>query len=126
VLNYGLGAPRETDIDLGPPATKTKVLEWDGRSATVEHDGSCVLITRRAYYPGWGARINGGPERPVSRVSGGLQGVVLTGDGPSRITFRYHPTRLGGGLAMSTSAVVAALLVVAGSSWRGLRPGSNQ
>jgi len=123
VMRYGLGVPRESDVDLGPPATKTKIVDWDGWAGTVEHDGSCVLVVRRAAYPGWNARINDGPERPVPGVNGGLQGVILTGKGPSRIALSYHPTRLNGGKAMSLSAVVAAVSVIAGSSWRARRKG---
>ncbi len=48
-----------------PIARATRVLDWDSRAATVEHDGSCILILRRTFYPGWFYRVNGGPaSRP--------------------------------------------------------------
>jgi hypothetical protein len=114
--------PRNDGVDLGPPATKARVVDWDGRSGTVEHDGSCVLIIRRTAYPGWGARINGGPERPVSRVGYSLQGVVLRGRGPSRIALSYHPSRLGLGMALSLASIAAAVAVGGFSAWRGRGP----
>ena len=78
-------APKVTDIDIGPPARMVDLKNWDGRSAIVDHDGSCYLIIRRTYYPGWTCRVNDGPEQPVLKVNGGLQGVPLTGTGTSRV-----------------------------------------
>src|SRR5262249_47479371 len=43
------GAPRLPE----PFAAAARVRSWDGRGAIVEHDGSCVLILRRSYFPGW-------------------------------------------------------------------------
>ena len=47
------GAPRAAEIDMGSPSTLWPGLKsWDGRTAIVDHDGSCYLIVRRTYYPG--------------------------------------------------------------------------
>ena len=69
--------PDPGDIMIGLPARTARVRSWDGRTAIVEHDGACYLTLRRAYYPGWSCRVNGGPEQPVFRINGGLQGVLL-------------------------------------------------
>jgi hypothetical protein len=104
--------PRFIEIDLGRPASRAEVRGWDGREATVEHDGACYLILRRAHYPGWSYRINGGPEHPPLKVNGGLQCVPLTGSGPSRVTLDYRPTGLRRAAAVSLLSLGAALLAV--------------
>jgi hypothetical protein len=110
--------PPPIDLDLGPPAHSYRVASYDGRTAVVEHDGSCVLILRRAYYPGWVARIDGGSARPVYRVNGGLQAIVLTGSGTQRIELIYHPTNLQRDLAVSFVALAAALALLAAAPLR--------
>jgi hypothetical protein len=117
-LRIELDGEHSVGLDLGPSATRARVIEWNGRSGTVEHDGSCVLVLRRANFPGWMVRINGGPERPVSRVNGGIQGIVLTGRGPSRVETVYRPTHLRESSAVSAASTGAALLVLAALAWR--------
>ena len=100
------------DIDLGGPARAANVRSWDGRTAVVDHDGACCLVLRRTFYDGWSCRVNGGAERPVFKVNGGLQGILLTGTGPSEVTLDYRPTglRAAGGISLASAA--AALCVV--------------
>lgn len=82
-----------TPLDVpGPKAASAQVLRWDGRSGEIEHDGTCDLVIRRAYYPGWTARINGGPATAVVSADGGLQSVRLPGKGVSRVRVEYTPT----------------------------------
>jgi hypothetical protein len=95
-----------------PVARVVKVESWDGQTAVVSHDGSCILILRRTHYPGWTYQVNDGPEQPVLRVDGGLQGVRLTGAGPSRVVVRYQPTNLVRGKIVSLAATTLAVLVV--------------
>jgi hypothetical protein len=102
------GAPRLPD----PPAATARVRGWDGRAAVVEHDGSCVLILRRTYYPGWSYRIDGGPEHPVLKVDGGLHGIPLAGSGTHRVEVRYRPTGLDRAMWVSLAALGAAVLVL--------------
>jgi hypothetical protein len=111
------GAPRLPD----PPATSARVQSWDGRNAVVEHDGSCVLILRRTYYPGWSYRIDGSPERPVLKVDGGLQGVPLTGTGSHRVEVEYRPMGLKQAAMISLAALAAAVLVLGASGWKAIR-----
>ena len=82
---------RLIDIKLGTSAQTAKVRSWNDRTAVVDHDGTCYLILRRTFYDGWFYQVNGGAERAVLKVNGGLQGVPLTGTGPSRVTFDYRP-----------------------------------
>jgi len=93
-----------------PPARLARLVSWDGRAATVEHDGPCDLIVSRTFDPGWQASIDGGPERPVVRVNGGLQAVRLEGNGVHRVTLRYRPPGII--LWATISLVSAAILVV--------------
>ncbi len=105
----------------GPTATTAQVRSWDGRTAVVEHDGSCVLVLRRTYYPGWSYRIDDGPERPVLKVDGGLHGVPLTGAGTSRVEVRYRPTGLARAATISLAALGAAVLFLGVAGWRAIR-----
>ena len=102
------GAPRLPE----PFATAARVRSWDGRAAVVEHDGSCVLILRRTYFPGWSYRIGGGPEQPVLKVDGGLQGVPLEGSGTHRVEVAYYPTGLRRAVSISIAALGIAALAL--------------
>ncbi len=111
------GAPRLPD----PPARTAVVRSWDGHTAVVEHDGSCVLILRRVFYPGWVYRIDDGPEHPVLKVNGGLQGIPLTGSAISRVRTTYRPTGLRRASIVSLAAMAAAVLVLVGTWLRTFR-----
>ncbi len=100
-----------------PSATSSAVKSWDGRTAVVEHDGSCILIMRRTYYPGWICRVDDGPDQPVLKVNGGLQGVRLVGSGTSRVSVSYRPSGLPQAARISLAALTAALLVLATAGW---------
>jgi len=100
----------EDRIPARPRARLARLVSWDGRAATVEHDGPCDLIVARTFDPGWQARIDGGPEQPVNRVNGGLLAVRLEGGGIERVTLRYRPPRMV--LWATISLVSAATLVV--------------
>jgi len=113
--------PRTLDIKLCAPAQTAQVKAWDDRTLVVEHDGTCYLVVRRTYYPGWFYQINGGPERPVLKVNGGLQCVPLTGAGTSRITFGYRPPGQRVGAAISLGSTAAALVVLIVGLVRGPR-----
>jgi len=113
--------PRTLDIKLCAPAQTAQVKAWDDRTLVVEHDGTCYLVVRRTYYPGWFYQINGGPERPVLKVNGGLQCVPLTGAGTSRVTFGYRPPGQRVGAAISLGSTAAALVVLIVGLVRGPR-----
>jgi hypothetical protein len=102
------------------------VRKWDGRTAIVDHDGTCYLIVRRTYYPGWFYRLDDGPEQPVLKVNGGLQGAALTGTGTSRVTFQYRPKGLRPALFLSAGSAAAALICLfAGMAGKRFRAGSR-
>jgi hypothetical protein len=105
---------------LDPSAHSAQVESWDGRKAVVKHDGSCILILRRTYYPGWLYRVNDGPEQPVLKVDGGLQGVQLPGSGISHVVVNYYPTGLKRATAITAFAVGTALVVLGLAGLRGL------
>ena len=112
--------------DLPPPlpgegARMASVLGWDGRSAIVEHDGWCILIMRRTFYPGWVYRVDGGPEQPVLKANGGLQAAVVAGSGTSRVTLRYRPTGLTLAATVSLAALSAIFLVLCADGWKALK-----
>ena len=96
-----------------PTARIARLRSWDGQQAIVEHDGSCMLVMRRTYYPGWVYQIEKGPELPVLRVEGGLQGVRLLGAATSHVRVRYRPTGLWQAVATTLSALTAAIIVLA-------------
>jgi hypothetical protein len=102
-------------------AQVAKVKSWNGRTAIVSHDGSCILILRRTYYPGWTYRVNGGPEQPILQVAGGLQGVRLTGSGTSQVVVRYRPTGLISAGIISLAATTGAALVLIAAGLRAFR-----
>jgi hypothetical protein len=95
-----------------PTAQVARVEYWDGETAVVEHDGSCILVLRRTYYPGWVYHVNGGREQPVLKVNGGLQGVQLPGSGTSRVSVHYWPTGLGQSIKITLTALATAVLVL--------------
>jgi len=98
----------------GPRAKSAHVRRWDGRQGDVDHDGTCDLVIRRTYTPGWTARVNDGPEIPVVPVDGGLQSVRVAGAGSSQISLQYRPPRWSAALATSIASFAAVLLLLAG------------
>ena len=106
----------------GPRARTARVLGWDGHSGLVEHDGTCDLVLLRTYYPGWFARVDGGPEVPVARADGGFQAVRLPGAGLTKVSVHYRPTYFVPGARVSLGAVVAAVTVLTAAAVRRRRP----
>jgi len=110
-------------VEPGPPAspwaTSARVVDWDGRSGSVEHDGACDLILTRTFDPGWRARLDDGPEVPVWPVDGGIQAIRLDGSGATRVAVRYEPPWFRPAAAVSLVALLAA---VVGLSIPGRRP----
>jgi hypothetical protein len=102
-------------------ARTANVRSWNGQRAVVEHDGACILILQRTYYPGWVSRVNDGPEQQVVKVNGGLQGIVLIGSGISQITVRYRPTGLLPAAMVSLISLTLAAVVLGMTGWNGLR-----
>jgi hypothetical protein len=101
-----------------PGARAAHVKSWDGHTAVVQHDGSCILVLRRTYYPGWVCRINEGPEQPVLKVNGGLQGVPIPGSGNSRVVTHYQPTGLKQAVTVTLTALGTAVLVLSTAGWK--------
>ena len=104
----------ESDAPPAPPVRRraARLIRWDGRSGEVEHDGTCDLILRRTYAPGWQARIDDGPEFAVIPADGGLQSIRLPGAGLTRVSVRYRPPLLNIGVSVSLAALGLAGLVI--------------
>ena len=81
----------EDDVPGRPAATAARVVSWDGRRATVEHEGTCDLVIARSFDPGWKARINDGPPGRVLHVDGGYQGSPISGTGVDQVDLEYRP-----------------------------------
>jgi hypothetical protein len=119
----------EDAIPGRPDAQHVRLASWDGTTATVEHDGPCDLVIARTFDPGWLARIDDGPERPVLSVNSGFQAVRLDGDGIHRVSLHYRTPRIVLWSAISLVAVsleiaMGVALLVARSHHR--RSGNNR
>ncbi len=105
--------PGDSPLPFAGDAAQTANVEsWDGQAAVVLHDGACILILRRTYYPGWTYQLDGGRDQPVLRVDGGLQGIPLSGSGRRHVKVHYRPTLLARSVAVSLIAIVGALLTL--------------
>lgn len=111
------GDTRAIKVGFGVPAHSARILEWSGRRGIVEHDGTCYLMLRRAAYPGWSYRLDGGSRRPVLKADGDLQCIpipVLEKE-PSglprqtRVEVEYRPTGLAVAAVVSSLAALSAL-----------------
>jgi hypothetical protein len=109
------------DLGDGTATGAASVRSWDGKTAIVDHEGPCILILRRTHYPGWFYRVNGGPEQPVLKVDGGIQGVPIAGSGTTRVETHYRPTGLARAAMVTLGALAAAMLVLGAAGWRALR-----
>ncbi len=108
----------EDQVPGRPDTQSARLLGWDGSAATVEHDGSCDLVVARSFDPGWTARIDEGPARPVFPVDGGFQAVRLDGSGVHRVTLRYRTPRLSFWAAITIVAAILDLGAVAAAFLR--------
>jgi hypothetical protein len=102
-------------------ASSANVKSWDGKNAIVEHDGPCILILRRTFYPGWVCQVDGGLFQPVRKANAGLQAVALLGAGTRQISFQYHPTGLTLASIVSVTALVVAIVVLIASGLKAAR-----
>jgi hypothetical protein len=101
----------ELPVTLSKARARTAwISSWDGRTAIVEHDGTCDLVINRTYYPGWFASVNDGPERPVNRAEIGIQSVLVEGSGTSTVRFEYRMAGMQAASAVSIAATGLALL----------------
>jgi hypothetical protein len=80
----------------------------------VEHDGTCDLVIRRAYYPGWTARLDEVRPARIIPADGGLQSIRLPGSGITRVSVNYHSTLLwpAGGVSLVAVGVAMGVLAV--------------
>lgn len=105
----------------GPRARSARVVRWSGESGEVEHDGTCDLVVRRTYFPGWSARLDGHTEVPALKADGDFQAFRLPGAGVTKVELRYRPTLIAWGLGSSLAGVGLALTVLTGATLRRVR-----
>lgn len=109
------------NLPPGSSANRASIKNWDGKTAVVEHDGACILILRRTFYPGWVYRINHSPPHPVIKVDGGLQGVPLVGSSTSQIELTYRPTGFGAAIAITLAAFGSAIATCSLAGWKAIK-----
>lgn len=85
-----------------------EVVEWTSTKVTVRAEAhqDCVLVLADAYYPGWGATMDGQPAEifPVYHIYRGL----LLGPGQHTVEYTYAPWTFRLGMAVSVTSLVAA------------------
>jgi hypothetical protein len=117
----------EDRVPARPNARGARLVSWDGTTATVEHDGPCDLVIARTFDPGWLARVDDGPERPVFPVDAGFLAVRLDGAGSHRVSLTYRTPRIALWAAISISTVIIELTAAALLRRRGHRlPDNNR
>ncbi len=113
----------EDRVPARADAHRARLASWDGTTATVEHDGPCDLVLARTFDPGWLARIDDGPDRPVLRVDVGFQAVRLEGSGTHRVRMIYRTPR---STLWWSITVAAASLEVLGALVLSIRAASRR
>jgi hypothetical protein len=115
-------ALREDAIgELGPSAARhARILDWNGKTGTIEHDGPCDLVLARTFDPGWLAQTGDGRTAAIRRVDGGFQAIRLPGAGRTRVGVFYRPRWLRVAMATSISAAGASMIVVIAAGLRAL------
>lgn len=96
----------------GPHARNARILDWDGRSCRVEHDGTVDLVVRRAWYPGWTVQLDDDREFPVLSADNRFQAVRIPGQGTTRVRFRYRPRALKLAILVALGGIAAALYCI--------------
>lgn len=103
--------PEHVPRDQAAPAHSARVVEWEGASGVVEHDGAAVLVWNQSFFPGWHASVDGHPT-PIVPANGGLQSVRLLGAGRRRVEFTYQPTGRAALACVSLGTLMLAAVVV--------------
>jgi hypothetical protein len=111
----------EDHIAERPDARIARLVEWDGATATVEHDAACDLVIARTFDTGWHAQIDGGRLQPMTSVDGGFISVRLEGSGTHRVAIRYRPRGFVVWLGITSIAAGLNLVSLAVLVWHWLR-----
>ncbi|MFN2432558.1 MAG: YfhO family protein [Gemmatimonadota bacterium] len=100
----GTGSPSARILDRGPGAMHV----------VVETPEPALLVTSDAWYPGWGARVDGRPA-PLLRVDYVLRGVPVPA-GRHRVQLEFRPRSLRTGAIVSVTSFLLLAGVVAAAS----------
>ena len=106
-------------VDDSTPEGTTRIARYAPHTVRVEvvADRPAYLVLTDTWYPGWTARLDGGPVR-LWRANHAFR-LVRVPAGASTVVFRYRPLSVWAGLAVSagTAGLVLAAAVL---RWRGL------
>ena len=84
----------------------------------------CLLVLTESYYPGWSALVDGA-EKSIWRANSLFRAVEIS-PGEHRVVFRYRPTYLILGTAISAGSLLIILLGLFTDRWLAARlPGSD-
>ncbi len=78
----------------------------------IEVGRPALLVTTDVFHPGWRVSINGVPARPL-RVNYLQRGVVLTGEGRSRVEWAFRPAAVRYGLLLAGFGALSLIAVCA-------------
>ncbi|HHB89935.1 MAG TPA: hypothetical protein ENK60_01350 [Anaerolineae bacterium] len=103
---------------LDGPGGHAQVLRWGTNDILIQtqSDAPGVLLVAQVWYPGWEARVDGGPWQPVLRANAAFQGVLLP-PGEHEVALRFRSPRQVWGMGM---ALITLLLVAL--AWHRARP----
>lgn len=117
-----LEEPLPADVEVEPGATGA--VEWlerepDSFALRVAPDRPAMLVVLDNYFPAWKAFVDG-REVPVHRANYTFRAIAVPA-GEHTVTFRYVPTELRTGAAISLVLLGLLLTVVLSGAWRDRR-----
>ncbi len=104
---------------------RSRPRPWGAIGWSLEVSGSAaapsdLVVTRRAWYPGWEATLDGAPV-PVEAYEGVVAAARLSAGAHGRLVMRYRPSGLREG-ALVAAAALLLLVVLAGVERRRTAP----
>lgn len=115
VLSEELPAQQQAQLAVTPGRGhgQVTVVEYGLHEVTiqVETREAGLLVLSDAYYPGWRATVDG-QEATIHRANTVLRGVFVPA-GAHQVTFKFRPTVLRTGLALTLASIIFALLLPA-------------
>jgi hypothetical protein len=92
-----------------PQGTVKVSKKADAWSLEVSSDAQALLVVSQAWHPGWHATVNGQPAA-ILRTNAAFQG-VLVGAGKSKVELTFLPTSFVIGMAITSTAALALLVL---------------
>jgi uncharacterized membrane protein YfhO len=100
-----------TPLDGPEGHAPADIITYTPNRAVVATDSDlpAYLVFSENHYPGWHASIDGAPA-PIVRANGIFRAVLVPA-GNHTVTFRYLPTSLRLGAAMTLAGVIAVIIL---------------